>query len=71
MSEVKKQQDDKYLLKNFLKFSEESQAEIYLGVAQELFKQGKTRLAIECMTRAVNIDPKIGKWLITGEDDWD
>jgi len=64
-------ENDEYSYENFLKLSEKSQAEIYFGVAQVLFKQGKTLLAIEFMTHALSIDPKLGKWLIGGSDDWD
>lgn len=53
------QEDNEYSCENFLKLSKESQAEIYFGVAQVLFKQGKTQLAIQFMQRALNINPNL------------
>ena len=53
------QENDEYSCENFLKLPKESQAEIYFGVARVLFKQGKTKLAIEFMQAALKINPNL------------
>ncbi len=64
---------NEYSLENLLKLPKNQQADIYFGVARELFRRNQGMIAAAFMTRALTINPEllvIGSYDDYDDDDW-